>query len=209
MEPKFNELEKQFYSDGYRLAIKAANEGFTEDDIFSSIKEMYHSIDEFNSSFAHFTQKHKQKIACKKGCEWCCHQPVFALSYELDYLNDYIKNNFNSKEQKEISIRAAKKCKQFEGLQKDILMNSKFPCPLLKDGICIAYDARPISCRIYLSMDVKTCMTFFKKPNSKTNFPALFSFPLRIGRMMNEGFKAALKENGVLTEEFRIEEKLL
>jgi hypothetical protein len=31
---------------------------------------------------------------------------------------------------------------------------------------------------------------------------------MRLGRMLNEGFKAALKANGLKAEEFRIEEKL-
>jgi hypothetical protein len=31
---------------------------------------------------------------------------------------------------------------------------------------------------------------------------------MRLGRMMNEGFKAALKTSGMKVEEFRIEEKL-
>jgi hypothetical protein len=31
---------------------------------------------------------------------------------------------------------------------------------------------------------------------------------LRTGRMLNEGLRAALKTNGMIIEEFRIEEKL-
>jgi hypothetical protein len=31
---------------------------------------------------------------------------------------------------------------------------------------------------------------------------------MRAGRMMNEGFKSALKTNGIKIQEFRIEEKL-
>ena len=208
MEPKLNELEKQFYSDGYKFVLKAANAGFTDEALFKSIREMYWMIDEFISSFSIYTQNQKQKIACKKDCEWCCHQPVYALSYELDYLNHFIITRFSKQKQKEISARAAIKRKKLEGMEKEQLANSKYPCPLLENGSCIAYQARPISCRIYLSMEVKSCIKFFRDPDNKTNFPALYSFPLRIGRMMNEGFKAALKTNGIITEEFRIEEKI-
>jgi len=209
MDTKFNDLEKQFYADGYSLVLKAANSGFTDAALFNAIKDMYQTTDEFISSFCVYAKNQNQKrIACKKGCEWCCHQPVYALSYELDYLNNFIKTRFSNQKQKEISARAAKKRKKLEGLEKEQLVNTKYPCPLLEDGSCIAYEARPIACRIYLSMDVKSCLKFYKQPDNKTNFPALFSFPLRIGRMMNEGFKAALKTNGIVAEEFRIEEKI-
>lgn len=209
MDTKLNDLEKHFYSDGYSLVLKATSDGFTDDTLFNAIKDMYRITDEFISSFSVYTKKQNQKIACKKGCEWCCHQAVYALLYELDYLNHFIKTNFSKQKQKEISTRAAKKRKKLEGMEKEQLANTKYPCPLLENGSCIAYQARPISCRIYLSMDVKSCLKFYKQPNNKTNFPALFSFPLRIGRMMNEGFKAGLKTNGIIAEEFRIEEKIL
>ena len=42
-----------------------------------------------------FAEKNNQQIDCKKGCEWCCYQPVFALDYEMDYLNDFIQRNFD------------------------------------------------------------------------------------------------------------------
>jgi hypothetical protein len=88
------------------------------------------------------------------------------------------------------------------------LLNAKYPCPLLENGACIAYQARPMACRIYLSSDVNSCLNFYHKPQSKTSIPALLNLTLRTGQMMNEGFKSALKTSGIKTHEFRIEEKL-
>ena len=50
-----------------------------------------------------------------------------------------------------------------------------------------------MACRIYLSTDVKTCHEFYKNPDNIENYPALLDFPMKAGKMMNEGFKAALK----------------
>jgi Fe-S-cluster containining protein len=88
------------------------------------------------------------------------------------------------------------------------VLKYKAPCPLLENGACSIYDARPMACRIYLSTKFDTCLEFFHHPEDEVNYPALIELSLRAGRMMNEGFIAALKENGIETAEFRFEEGL-
>ncbi len=205
MTASLKHLEKQFYSDGYRLGAGA---GPTKEGLFSSIRKMYLLIDEFNQTFSQLAKAQNHIIACTKGCEWCCHQPVFALSHELDYLEHYIITHFSPIKRKVIQAKSGEKVKKLNGLKNNELLNSKFPCPLLENGVCIAYDARPVACRIYLSSDVKTCLKFYQEPEEQTNYPALLRLPMRAGKMMNEGFKAALKINGLISTESRIEEKL-
>jgi hypothetical protein len=65
-----------------------------------------------------------------------------------------------------------------------------------------------MACRIYLSYKLESCLEFYRNPDNDANYPALLEFPLRAGQMMNEGFRAALKESGLETAEFRIEEGL-
>jgi len=202
-------IEKAFYHDGFQLGMKAAENGFSSESIFNALNSMYAVIDKLNDSLFDFARQQGQPINCKKGCEWCCHQPIFALDYELDYLANYLKNNFPEPEQYTIAERATEKNNKLKVLNNDALLNAKHPCPLLKNGLCMAYEARPVACRIYLSSDVNTCLKFFHEPEDKSNFPALLDFPMRAGRMMNEGFKAALKTNGRSAKEFRIEEKLI
>ena len=201
-------IENAFYSDGYKLGMKVVLSGNNQSVLFNSVSEMYLMIDSLNDSISDFAIQQKKNIDCKKGCEWCCHQPVFALDYEMEYLIDYIKSNFSEDLQKDIKARAENKNNKLSMLDETSLLNSKFPCPLLQDGACIAYQVRPMACRIYLSQDVKSCLKFFKNPGNKSSIPALLNLPLRTGQMMNEGFKAALKTNGKSTHEFRIEEKL-
>lgn len=202
-------IENAFYSDGYKLGMNVAVSENDQSVLYESVSEMYEMIDNFNESLSEFAKHQNQQIDCKKGCEWCCHQPVYALDYEMDYLIDFIKRNFDKPTQIEIKTRAENKNNKLSFLKETDLLNSKFPCPLLQNGACIAYRARPMACRIYLSLDVNSCVRFFKNPGKEDSIPALLNLPLRTGQMMNEGFKAALKTNGIITREFRIEEKLM
>lgn len=108
----------------------------------------------------------------------------------------------------EVQERARSKNELTSKLTGDQLLQNKTACPALKNGACAAYHARPMACRIYLSTNVATCLEFYKNPDNEQNYPALLDFPLQAGRMMNEGFMAALAEAGIETEEFRLEEGL-
>lgn len=209
MDSEQKQIDKAFYSDGYNFGMEAVSSGLTQNSLFTALKKMHSSIDNMIDSLSDYAQKQGKVIDCKKGCEWCCHQPIFALSYEMEYLNAYVKSNFDSNLQNKIKDKARQKNNQLKKLNEPDLLNTKHPCPLLENGACIAYEARPMACRIYLSTNVNTCLQFFKNPENEKSIPALLDFPLRAGRMMNEGFKAAVKAGGLSSKEFRIEEILL
>lgn len=204
----FTDLEKAFYSDGYNIGMKAVENKLSQEALYLSISEMYSAIDELINSLSNLANKQDQPIHCKKGCNFCCHQPVYALDYEMQFLNTFIKENFTEKEQAGIQSRANNNQKILSKLDKTEVQNSKLACPLLVNGSCSTYKARPMACRIYLSTDINSCKIFYKEPENKNNFPALLEFPMRVGRMMNEGFKSALKTKGIISKEYRIDEGL-
>lgn len=208
-DSQIEQFEKAFYNDGFQLGMKALEAESDKAAFFSVIKEMYTAIDGLIDSFSEMAQQQGQAIECKLGCEWCCHQPVFALDYELDFLQNYIEEFFDKETKASIKTKAILKQEKLSELKDDQLLNSKYACPLLNEGACIAYEARPMACRIYLSSSAKTCQHFYDVPNDKTSYPALLDLPMRLGRMMNAGFKAALQMNGIDPKEFRIEEKFI
>ena len=207
--PQFEQLEKAFFHDGYQLAMKAVEANMEWEVLHQSLKEMYAAIDGLIDSLFVYARQQNQSIDCKRGCSWCCHQPVFALDYELDYLKATVNNLPDAETVSAIQEKAKQKQAKLGNLKGDELMNAKHPCPLLKNDTCSVYEARPMACRIYLSSDVKSCVHFYNHPDDKTTYPALLDMPMRLGRMMNEGFKSALKTNAIEAKEFRIEEKLL
>ncbi len=207
-DKQFTENDRIFYSDGYKLAQTAIEQGFSNQTLFLAIESLYSAIDGLNDSICALAKRQNTAIACFNGCHWCCHQAVFANSYELHFLSEQIKRIFSPEEIKDLINRAETKHLLTSGLSEADVLKYKYPCPLLKDGSCSIYYARPMACRIYLSTKLNTCLEFYHHPEDDKNFPALIDFPLRAGRMMNEGFRAALKEIGVETAEFRLEEGL-
>jgi len=183
--------------------------GMTKETLLEAIRVMYNSIDELINSLLGLAKRQGVNIDCKKGCEWCCHQAIFANSHEVHFLADYMAAHFSADQMKTVLQRAKDKNGKVEHLSMEELLNFKSPCPLLKDGQCSAYEARPMACRIYLSRNLSSCIDFFKHPENKNNFPALLDFPLRAGRMMNEGFNAALKSQNLNSTEYRIEQGMI
>jgi len=209
MENKhFNENDRIFYSDGYRLAQSAIEKGLTNETLFSAIESLYDAIDGLNDSIISLAERQNIQVACFKGCHWCCHQAVFANSYELHYLSEQIKKDFTSEELTGVITKTEAKYLITSELSDEEILKYKAPCPLLKDGVCSCYASRPMACRIYLSTKLETCLEFYRHPENESNYPALIDLPLRAGRMLNEGFSAALKEYGIETSEFRIEDGL-
>lgn len=205
----FSETDRVFYADGYKLAQSAAENGLNNETLFRAIDSLYQAIDGLNDSILDLAKRQNIHVACAKGCQWCCHQAVFANSYEVHYLSQKIKDNFSANDISIIQKRCESKNSAVEKLSNEKILNFKSPCPLLTNGACAIYFARPMACRIYLSTNLQSCLDFYANPENETSFPALIDFPLRAGRMMNEGFMAALKESGVETAEFRLEEGLL
>lgn len=204
----FTEKDRIFYSDGFTLAQSAIRHGLTNDSLFSAIESLYEAIDRLNESILALAERQNMKVACYNGCHWCCHQAVYANSYELHFLSEKIKMNTADEELLSLIDRTENKCVQTSKLTENEILKFKSPCPLLLNGSCFSYSSRPMACRIYLSTNLESCLEFYKNPENEANFPALIDFPLRAGRMMNEGFRAALKGFGVETAEFRLEEGL-
>lgn len=204
-----SETDRIFYSDGYRLGQAAISDGFTSEAVAGGIGQLLSAIDGLIDSLLQQAGRSGVQVDCTKGCAWCCHQPVFANTFELQYLTDYIRKNFSPERISMILEKAGAKNRLVAPMTEKQMLNHKSPCPLLEEGACSAYAARPMACRIYLSSSVASCIRFYSDPEDADNYPALMEFPLRAGRMMNQGFTAALKQHGHPSSVHRIEEGLL
>lgn len=204
-----SKIDKAFFSDGYNIGLEAVEASLTKESIYSATKQIYEAIDGLIDSLLKHANREGVSVDCKKGCSMCCYQPVFAVSHEIDFLYNFITHNFAQQKKIEVLKKAQEVNNRRKNLSNKTLYNHKEACPLLEDGNCMAYEARPMPCRIYLSMSVDSCRKFYDSPSPDENYAKLLEFPLQAGRMMNEGFTHALKAAQLNTSEFRIEEGLV
>ena len=200
------EIDKIFYRDGYRLASSYLDQELSAVQLSEAIRALYSAIDELLEAFMQRASTEGQPVDCKKGCSWCCHQEVFAITHEFLYLNDYVQKHLSEADRNNVLERAREKVKisMNKSVEEQLLIRSA--CPFLESDICMAYEARPMACRIYLSASEPSCRKEHDNPSDKRTFPGLFDFPLRAGRMMNEGFVTWLKQADLQVSELPMEQ---
>lgn len=106
-------------------------------------------------------QTRQVQLACKAGCSFCCHIKVDAHAHEVLYVADHLRKKSTPSEIENIVVKSRAHAATVQPMTLEQQMRSANPCPLLKDGQCIAYEARPISCRIHHSKKVSVCEELF------------------------------------------------
>lgn len=142
--------------------------------------------------FSHIQANFPEEVACKGGCSSCCHA-MFDLSLiEILYLNRKFAERypqgmerFTITERADSADRRAAKLKRAlykesrSGKDSNAILDeaakASIRCPLL-DGndLCVLYDVRPITCRVY---GVPTSIGGRAHTCGKTGFCAGKSYP--------------------------------
>lgn len=208
MNTSYEEIDKAFLQDGYDTAKKILGAPPNAEKYELLTRALYENIDTLIHSFTRRLGKNNLPLSCKKGCSWCCSQPVFTNDWEVTRLKSFMKKRFTGERLTEIGIKAEKKKDELSSLDEKQILNSRIPCPLLAENACSVYPARPMACRIYLSADLNSCIEQFNHPASENNFARLYDFPLHAGRKMNEGVAQWLTEHNMDVRELRLEEGL-
>lgn len=99
------------------------------------------------------------EIACRKGCNYCCYAYVMVLPPEVFRVADLVRaGRTGGLSAGQIAERAA----PLRGLGTKERTGAKLPCPLLADGMCSVYDARPLVCRQATSLNLQACIEEFE-----------------------------------------------
>lgn len=96
-------------------------------------------------------------IACGRGCAHCCNLWVDATAPEIFHLLASLDPG-----QRSLAVRQVEHALALTAGQGFAARGAMVtPCPLLVDGICSAYDARPLNCRLAVSSDAGRCRRSF------------------------------------------------
>jgi Fe-S-cluster containining protein len=91
-------------------------------------------VEGLNALCRNIEKEYFEQIACRKGCDACCRHfslfPVEAVNMAQ-------------------ALRQLPEAQILRILEKARLASPDGPCPLLEDGACLLYPARPIICRTH------------------------------------------------------------
>jgi len=94
-------------------------------------------------------RQQKAGSTCAKGCHHCCYYPIMMTVLEgIDIHRWLVKNHLWSHDLQQAFAATAK---QTWGQSIEVWTLGMIPCPLLKDGLCVAYKKRPFVCRLTVS----------------------------------------------------------
>ena len=119
-----------------------------------------------DAAFKHVSEAHPELVRCKKGCSDCCYALFDLTLIEALYVNYHFNEKVSGKEKARLieeanridraTYRVKRKAfKDVEGGKNEVevlmeLAKERVRCPLLnKEDICILYENRPITCRVY------------------------------------------------------------
>lgn len=192
------EIDLAFFSDGRNLAKEVLESGITKRNLLILGIRIYQAMDEFIKAFEEQSSITGQKPDCKKGCSWCCSNAVMVLPHEMILLKEFMLQRMTQDQINPILEKFEKKDSRSSEMKSFEFMHFKSPCALLdENGACMAYEVRPMACRIYLSKNVDSCVYEFNQSKDLSSYAQLFDLPLRAGRMMNEGVCSWLNDQGL------------
>lgn len=109
-----------------------------------------------------------QKIACTKGCAYCCHTFVAITPPEAFRLAEAVRGGRAAGMTADV-VRA--RGAPLVGVRPSDRIGRKLACPLLVDGACSVYRHRPLACRQATSLDLGACLDEFEGRNLEARIP--------------------------------------
>jgi len=114
--------------------------------------------------FDEITEQAAVKVACHAGCSLCCSLRVDVFAHDVFLVVHHIRSHFRPEEIADLLVRLEEHASQVSLLTPFEHATSNHPCPLLREGCCSVYVARPHSCRRHHSLDFAACQFTYDHP---------------------------------------------
>ena len=141
------------------------------------------------------------KVDCKAGCSHCCNLVFTATLAEVAAAVRFIEENYSDGEKAALNDRLysyerAVATRFGVGLDK-----VRTPCPLLVDGLCSIYEARPMRCRGVNSLKVSVCERKSLDPEKSEPIPAI-ALQFRASTVFQAGLKQGMAKQTINSQSF-------
>ena len=129
-------------------------------------------------------------LACRAGCNFCCHLRVQVLPHEAIALFRYLRSRLPH------SLAERVRARLEDYTRPGAEANPRRPCAFLVDGQCSAYEVRPGACAAYHSLQRERCEQSFQAPALPAGTVALESLQV-VAMGLEDGLAAALHDRGL------------
>ncbi len=113
----------------------------------------------FDRAYDSAPEDAKASVACRAGCDACCHGLVGVTAHEVLVAAQFIQTHFSPEELEAVIARTEAQRTAFAGRSLEERTAQKRPCALLHEGRCTVYEARPEACRSHHSTNAAACRT--------------------------------------------------
>lgn len=117
------------------------------------------------------------QFACRAGCSLCCSLRVDTFAHDVFHLARHIRAHFTPVDLAALLGRLAAHAEKVLALTPFEHATQNIPCPMLREGCCSVYAARPHSCRRHHSQDLAACQYTYDHPTD-IETPAAHDRPL-------------------------------
>ena len=142
--------------------------------------------------------------ACARGCAMCCHLRVMATPAEVFGLARYIRRQLAAEALAELTRQIADTATRLHAIPRERLLATNVPCPLLVDGACGMYAARPFNCRAYHSLDVDACTASFNNPGDASLTHPQSAMVARVNEGVQQGLADVLGQAGLDRSQYEL-----
>ena len=108
-------------------------------------------------AIAHAESSPAERPACVKTCASCCYLHTTASVLEVILIAETLGEREGDAGGHALNEHIASHVARTDGLSAEARKRLRLPCPLLVDGECAVYDARPLVCRGWNSLDADRC----------------------------------------------------
>jgi hypothetical protein len=134
-------------------------------------------------------------LACRVGCNFCCHLRVMVLPHEAIALFRYLQSRMPEATAHVVRRRVREHASSATSAAR--------ACAFLVNGECAAYEARPSACAGYHSLSKQRCEQSFLDPSLPTGTVALRSLQV-VATALEEGLSSALRAQGLTQERIEL-----
>lgn len=190
--------EELYRKIGTRLLKKLRATGNPADVL--GVVRMFHK--EMDRAYGGAPADERARVVCAAGCDACCHVPMGVQAHEVLIAADFVQTHFAPAELEAVVASAATHRDRTQGVDSDEYAAMKLSCPLLKEGSCSAYEARPEVCRGHHSSNADACRQSLGQPTEgRMNYHYLPKLRERMFAAMG-GIDQAVAEFGLDSRQY-------